>query len=109
MASQKAKQVAEIPPEIRGIHGRLRYALDTRIAEDPALSQNKIATRAGIDGGNLSAYVRGQRLEGIQAVTLIKVARALRVNIAWLLEGIEPSGLTIRDEPPPDSERRQKQ
>jgi hypothetical protein len=94
MSEPKQKQPTELPSEMRGLQGRLRYVIDTRMAEDAGLSQNEIARRADVDGGNLSAYAEGQRLAGIQAVTIVKLARALRVNVNWLLTGIEPSGLS---------------
>lgn len=82
------------------MQGRLRYAIDVRQSEDPELSQNKIAESAGVDSGNLSGYLSGERIKGIRATTVIRLARALRVNVSWLLTGAEPSGLAM-DTPTP--------
>lgn len=108
MSAPKRQEPGELPPEIRGLQGRLRYAIETRQAEDSSLSQNKIAASAEVDGGNLSAYLAGQRLEGIRAMTVIRLARALRVNVSWLLTGIEPSGLTADLTPVPGSSVRER-
>lgn len=108
MPAPKRKEPGELPAEIRGLQGRLRYAIDVRQAEDSSLSQNKIAALAEVDGGNLSAYVGGQRLEGIRAVTVLRLARALRVNVNWLLTGTEPSGLGAEMTPVPGSAVRER-
>lgn len=108
MSAPKRKEPGELPVEIRGLQGRLRYAIETRQTEDPSLSQNKIADQAEVDGGNLSAYLGGQRLEGIRALTVIRLARALRVNVSWLLTGVEPSGLTSDMTPVPGSAVRER-
>ncbi len=94
---------------MRGLQGRLRYAIEMRQAQDPDLSQNEIARRAEIDGGNLSAYCNGQRLSGLQVRTAIKLAETLRVSVNWLLTGAEPSGLADGMTPVPGSavQRRQ--
>ena len=109
MDAPKRKPPIELPTEMRGLQGRLRYAMDTRLGENPGLTQNEIARRAEVDGGNLSAYLDGQRLEGIQARTVIKLARALHINVNWLLTGIEPSGLGSEPTPVPGSVVRKKQ
>ena len=108
MKAPKVKAVVELPSELKGLQGRLRYAIETRIAEEPSLSQNKLAAAAGVDPGNLSGYLNGSRLKGIQAITVVQLAKALRVNVNWLLTGAEPSGLGTDMTPLPGSAVRER-
>jgi hypothetical protein len=102
MAARKTEVSRAIATEWRGFPGRLRYAISERQSENPALTQNKIAEAAGVDGGNL---LSGEKAGGVTANTVIMLARALRVHPAWLLLGQEPSGLTVENAP--GSERQQ--
>lgn len=105
MATRKKQSLREVAPEWRGFPGRLRYAIDQRIAEEPSLTQNKIGEKAGVDGGNLSKILSGVKAAGVTANTVIMLARALRVRPAWLLLGEEPSWLNEAAHSP-SSERR---
>jgi transcriptional regulator with XRE-family HTH domain len=110
MAARKTETSRAVAPEWRGFPGRLRYAVNERIAERPGLSQNEIAASAGVDSGNFSKYMSGEKVVGVTANTVIMLARALRVRPAWLLLGEEPSGLQLpanAAEVSPGSERRQ--
>lgn len=78
--------------EWRGFAGRLKFAVDTRMREE-GLSQNDIASAASIDSGQLTKILSGERALGVQANTVLLLARALRANVLWLLTGEEPSGL----------------
>jgi len=93
MAARKNDSSRAVAPEWRGFPGRLRYAVNERIAERPGLSQNEIAASAGVDSGNFSKYMSGDKVVGVTANTVIMLARALGVRPAWLLLGEEPSGL----------------
>ena len=101
MAARKVDAVRTVAPEWRGFPGRLRYAIDQRIAEDSTLTQNRIAEKAGVDSGNLSKIVNGEKAAGVTANTVLMLARALRVRPAWLLTGEEPSGLSDAQTPTP--------
>lgn len=103
MEAPKKQAEGELPSEIKGLQGRLRYAIETRLSENGDLSQNKIAEMAEVDSGNLSGYLAGTRLAGIRALTIIRLARALRVSVNWLLLGVEPSGLGAEATPIPRS------
>lgn len=88
----KAKRPKVIAPEWRGFSARLGYAVEARQRESE-LSQNDIAAAAGIDSGQLSKILSGERATGVQANTVILLATALQVRPLWLLTGVEPSGL----------------
>lgn len=83
----------------RGFRGRLRYAIDERQSENPNLSQNDVAERAGIDSGQIAKILSGERAMGVQANTVLLLAEALDVSPVWLMKGVEPSGLS-REQPP---------
>jgi hypothetical protein len=104
MTARKAEPSRAVAPEWRGFPGRLRYAIDQRQAEDPGLTQNKVAEEAEVDSGNLSKMLSGEKAVGVTANTVIMLARALRVRPSWLLLGEEPSGLGTT--PIPQSETR---
>jgi len=93
MAARKSETSRAVASEWRGFPGRLRYAIDQRQAEEPGLTQNKIAELGEVDSGNLSKMLSGEKAAGVTANTVIMLARALRVRPAWLLLGEEPSGL----------------
>lgn len=105
MAAQKNDGDRTVAPEWRGFPSRLRYAIDQRKAEEPSLTQNQVAESAGVDSGNLSKILNGEKAMGVTAHTVIMLARALRVRPSWLLLGEEPSGLATVT-PGPSSELR---
>lgn len=105
MPTRKMKIARVVAPEWRGFPGRLRYAIEQRMSEDPSLTQNKVGEKAGVDGGNLSRMLSGAKAAGVTANTVILLARALNVRPAWLLLGEEPSWLSAAS-PAPSSERR---
>jgi transcriptional regulator with XRE-family HTH domain len=102
MGKRSPQKPKETAPEWKGFSGRLRYAVDTRRAESEGLSQNAIAEKAGVDGGNLSRMLDGT-YQHVTANTVLLLARALRVNAAWLLTGEEPSGLSKPAQPDQDT------
>jgi transcriptional regulator with XRE-family HTH domain len=87
-------EASELQPELQGFARRLEYAVRTR-REQRNISQNKVAVAAGVDGGNLTKYLKGEKLERIAAVTVLRLAKALDVRPEWLLTGEEPSGLEV--------------
>jgi len=93
MDTSKAQKPREVAKEWRGFPGRLRYAIEQRKLENPELTQNQIAAASMIDGGNLAKMLKGEKVVGVTANTVVLLAKALDVRAAWLLTGEEPSGL----------------
>jgi transcriptional regulator with XRE-family HTH domain len=97
-----------VAQEWAGFPSRLRYAYELRKQQEPGATQNAIAAAAGVDSGNFSRMLNGEKVQGVTANTVVLLAAALRVRAAWLLTGEEPSGLAPRKEttPVPDSDVR---
>lgn len=102
-APRKPRKPKVIAPEWRGFASRLKFAVGTRRSESD-LSQNDLAAAAGIDSGQMTKILSGERALGVQANTVVLLARSLRVSVSWLMTGEEPSGLqpapTGQVEPP---------
>lgn len=92
MAKAKArpKKIAEGWPDFAD---RLTLAVAKRKREGE-LSQNAIAEAAGIESGQFTKILSGERALGLTVNTLLLLADALRVNPMWLMVGEEPSGLS---------------
>jgi transcriptional regulator with XRE-family HTH domain len=75
-----------------GFPDRLDYAIRERKREW-ALSQNAIASAAGLDSGQLTKILSGERARGVAANTVLLLAEALKVSPLWLMANVEPSGL----------------
>lgn len=103
--SKGRPRVAE---EWAGFPSRLRYAFELRRVQEPGVTQNAVAAAANVDSGNFSRMLKGEKVQGVTANTVVLLARALNVRAAWLLTGEEPSGLAARKEstPVPDSDVR---
>lgn len=73
------KKAVSVPPELLGLPTRLRYA-----RERAQMTQTALAKRAGIDLSQVSRIEGGERSEGIETATVIKLARALGAPVGWL-------------------------
>lgn len=67
------------PPELLTLPSRLRYA-----RERAGMTGVALAEAANIDPGQVSRYENAERLSGVEAATLIRLARALGVPVGWL-------------------------
>ena len=75
---------------------RLALALDEFVPGGRSGAQRKAALAAGIQQSTISRALDPDRLAGVSANQLVRLARALRVRIGWLLTGEEP----MRPHPP---------
>lgn len=65
---------------------RLRYALDLR-----EISGNALARKIGLDKGYISKLRSGDKPGELLYATAVKMARALDVDVEWLMEGVGPT------------------
>lgn len=82
------------PEQLRGFPGRLREAMD-----EANLNGKQLAELSGITAGQISRWLHGKRVAGIQAGVGIRVAMALNVRVGWLLAGEEPKRPSPRSIP----------
>ena len=73
------KKLRPVPPELETLGGRLVYA-----RERQKMTAAALAKAADMDPGQLSRYESGERTGGIEAATVIALARALGVPVVWL-------------------------
>lgn len=74
------KRSTEPPRELLTLGSRLRYARDHR-----DMKQNELARLSKVDAAQLSRLESGQSGAGVEAATIIRIARALNVSVGWLL------------------------
>lgn len=74
----KKKPMAELP-ELSSLPERLAYA-----RKRGGITKRFVAGKAGMDPSQITRYEQGDGVQGIEAATLIKLARALRVPVGWL-------------------------
>jgi len=67
------------PPELLTLPSRITYA-----RERGKLTKAALAKAAGMDAPAITRLEAGERSEGIEAATLIRLARALQVPVGWL-------------------------
>lgn len=67
------------PPELRTLPTRLRYA-----RERIPMTQTALAKKAEMDKSQISRIEKGEASDGIEAATLIRLARALGTPVGWL-------------------------
>ena len=67
------------PKALLTLPSRLKYA-----RERQGLTQTALAERTGIDLGGISRLEKGERVVGIEAATIIRLAAALGVPVGWL-------------------------
>lgn len=89
------------PPELRTLPTRLRYA-----RERAQMTQTALARKAAMDKSQISRIEAGEAADGIEAATIIRLARALGAPVGWLAadEG-EPGPIPVFRE---GSDRRRK-
>lgn len=83
----------KIVTEWLGFPERLEMAVKQRMRET-GVSQNAIADEVGVESGQFSKILSGERATGLTVNTLLLLATALDVNPMWLMTGREPSGLS---------------
>lgn len=87
------------PPELLTLPSRLKYA-----RERAGLTQVALAEKAQIDPAQVSRYEDPDsgRGPGIEAATLIRLAKALGAPVGWLAadEGALPPAPIFRETPP---------
>lgn len=66
-------------PELSSFPTRLKYA-----RERAGLTQTALAEMTGIDISQISRWERGDRVDGMQIATIIRLARALGQPTGWL-------------------------
>jgi transcriptional regulator with XRE-family HTH domain len=73
------KKPRPAPPELLTLSSRLTYA-----RERGKLTKAALAKAAGMDAPAITRLEQGERAEGIEAATIIRLARALKVPVGWL-------------------------
>lgn len=95
---------APLPPpeELVTLPERLKYA-----RKRVGFSQKELAERSKVSESQLSRYESSERVEGVEAATVIRLAKALGVPVGWLVadEG-DPGPVPVFDEPPRGDGRR---
>lgn len=90
------KHRAELPEAMVGIGARLRTL---RMKRD--WSQSELARRAGVDPSQINRIETGERLVGLSASHVVRIAGAFGVSPGFLLTGEEPGiPVTVHDEVP---------
>jgi transcriptional regulator with XRE-family HTH domain len=91
------------PPELLTLPSRLKYA-----RERAGLTGVALAQASQIDPAQISRYENAERLTGVEAATLIRLARALGVPVGWLAadEGGLPPAPIFREAPKPSDPKR---
>lgn len=74
----KKKPVAELP-ELSTFPARLTYA-----RERAGITKAALAKAVGVDPPAITRHEQGERAQGIEAATVIRLARALGVPVGWL-------------------------
>jgi transcriptional regulator with XRE-family HTH domain len=67
------------PPELATLPARLRYA-----RERSQMTQTALAAKAQVALPQISRLEAGERVSGIEAATIIRLARALGAPVGWL-------------------------
>lgn len=65
--------------ELKTFPSRLTYA-----RERGKLTKSALAERALMDVGQITRLEQGERADGIEAATIIRLAKALKVPVGWL-------------------------
>ncbi len=77
MASKKTTK--PVVPELKTFPSRLTYA-----RERGKLTKAALAKKAEMDPAQITRWEDGDRVDGIEAATLIRLAQALSVPVGWL-------------------------
>jgi transcriptional regulator with XRE-family HTH domain len=99
------RKPSSTPPELLTLPGRLRYA-----RERAGLTGAALAEKAGIAPAQISRYENSERLTGVEAATIIRLAHALGVPVGWLAadEGHLPPIPVFREDGDPTNLGRRK-
>lgn len=73
------KKPKPLLPELQTFPSRLTYA-----RERGKLTKAALAKKADMDPAQLTRWEDGERVDGMEAATLIRLARALVVPVGWL-------------------------
>lgn len=79
------KRREEVEPELVGLPERLRLA-----REAEGLGARELDRASGLGTGAVTRLSKGDRLSGVTAAKIIRLARALNVRPEWLLTGNPP-------------------
>jgi hypothetical protein len=84
-ANKPARRDASIPPRLWELPTRIERANSA----GPRFTQLELARRSQLSQSVISRLMSWSNLNGIQLATIYRLARALKVSVAWLL-GEEP-------------------
>lgn len=102
MPKRTAKPAPPPPEELLSLPERIRYA-----RKRAGFSQKELAARSSVSESQLSRYESSERVEGVEAATLIRLARALGVPVGWLVADEGDAGpIPVFTEPPRGDGRR---
>lgn len=73
------KRAESTPPELEHLGERIRFQ-----RKRSRLTARALATRAGMTPGTISRLEKGERIAGIEAATVIRLANALGCPVGWL-------------------------
>lgn len=73
------KKPKPVPPELLTIATRIKYA-----RERGNMTMRALAEKADVDPSQVTRWEKGERADGIEAATVIRLARALGVPVGWL-------------------------
>jgi transcriptional regulator with XRE-family HTH domain len=96
----RKKQKTPPVPELATFPTRLKYA-----RESAQLTKTKLSELSGVDIPRLTRFEKGVRFEGVEAATLIRLARALGQPVGWLAANEGQSAVPVFREP---TDRRRK-
>jgi transcriptional regulator with XRE-family HTH domain len=93
------RKVAPTPPELLTLPSRLKYA-----RERAGMTRLALAQKAGLDPAQITRYEKAERLSGMEAATIIRLARALGAPVGWLAadEGSLPAPVFREDGESPE-------
>lgn len=76
--------------------------------KESGLTLTALSELTGIDTSQLSRFERGERLDGIQLATVIRLARALGRPTGWFAGDEAQPPVPVFREPSPPTDRRRK-
>lgn len=98
----KAAKTAPPPKALIELPERLTYA-----RKRAGFTKKELAERSNVNASQLSRLEAGERVEGIEAFTVMRLAQALGVPVGWLLADEGGAGpVPVFDEPPRGDRRR---
>lgn len=87
-------------PELATFPARLKYARERK-----NMTKSKLAEVSGVDAPRITRLENGERVQGIEVATLIRLARALDVSVGWFAADEGEAGVVVFRE---DGDRRRK-